>query len=506
MMPNSFHPFVLSPIDHLHTKGYPGFMLSFKPKDPQSCVLILKSAATALLEKFPFMAGEIVTLPELNGIKNVDKVVPPLKQITVDQIFQVKSFNSSLSSFTTLASGATRSGKDTLDFINQLSAHPMLLPPADRQPTMGIQVNVFSDGIILAVDVCHHVFDGPGEGHIIETLAYYCQHPPSDYPPTPPVCQYEKQKAVFDEFRTIATDPISHMDDVSRMQGEQDVPPERLPEIIAQLAASLSTIRFSFPDSQARALADQCNELLAAAAHRQGDPGTPPPKVSRNDVLTALLSVCIKRARIATQHTGAADPNAIELLTGVNMRERLNLPASKDYIGNMALTRIASMQLDENAKAQLTGNGSNGSKNLLPIIAELAAIIRNKLRTMDAQHFQDVVSYVQQTDEWSKPYFRFAGDVNFGTARYFDAYNLQFGAALGPVKTFDFPLGITDGICFFVPPSIGRKGEDKPWEVDVTVDAKSLELLRRDDLICWILGEDDVDTIEAYRRPIKARV
>lgn len=498
-MSNSFHPFVLSPIDHLHTKGYPGFMLSFKPKDPQSCVSILKSAATALLEKYPFMAGEIVTLPELNGIKNVAKVVPPLKQITVDRIFKVKSFNSSLSSFTTLTLGTTRSGKDTLDIINQLGALPMLLPPADRQPVMGIQVNVFSDGIMLAANVCHHVFDGPGLGHIIETLAYYCQPPPSDGPPTPPVCQYEKQKAVFDEFRTIATDPISHMDDVSRMKGEQDVPPERLPEIIEQLAASLNTIRLSFPDAQARVLADQCNGLLAAV-HRQGDPGNPnpPPKVSRNDVLMALLSVCIKRARTAAQHsTGAADPSTIELLLGVNMRERLNLPASKDYIGNMALTRLASIQLDEKAKEQLTDNGSKGSKPLLPIVAELAAIVRNKLQTMDAHHFQDVISYVQQTDDWSQPYFRFAGDVNFGTARYFDAYNLQFGAALGPVQTFDFPLGITGGICFFVPPSTGSNGGDMPWEVDVTVDAKSLELLRRDDLICWILGEGGVGLIKA---------
>lgn len=505
-MSNSFRPFVLSPIDHLHTGGYPGFMLSFQPKDPASCVPILKSAATALLEKYPFMAGEIVIVPELNGIKNVAKVVPPLKQINADQILKVKSFNAPLSSFTTLAPGTTRSGKDTLDFANELSAHPMILPPADRQPTMGIQVNVFSDGIVLAVDVCHHSFDGLGDVHIIETLAHYCEHPPSDYQQIPPVCQYEKQKAVFDEFRTIAKDPISHLDHLSRMQGEQDIPPERLSGVVAQLASSLSTIRFSFPDSQARILADRCNELLVTAARRQGDPGKPPPKLSRNDVLTALLSVCIKRARMATQHTNSADPNAIELLTGVNMRERINLPASKDYFGNMALTLVTSIPLDENARAQLTGNDSHKSKNLLPIIAEFAAIIRTKLRTMDAQHFQDVVSYVHQTDDWSKPYFRLGGDLNFGTARFCDGYNLKFGDALGPVKAFDFPIGITDGVCFFMPPSTERKGEDKPWEVDVTVDAKSLEVLRRDDLICWILGEDDVDTIEAYRRPIRARV
>ncbi|KAI9934750.1 hypothetical protein MW887_000367 [Aspergillus wentii] len=468
-MASSFAPFTLSPFDHQFADAYISFLISFAPKEPSSCAAILESAARSLVERFPFLAGEIVTHPHLDGKDNVARIQPIQSNTDPIQLLRFRHFDASIASVPLLSQGSVRNGLESVYHNQALCPLPVMIPPDQRRPPVAFQANIFTDGVVLGVNFTHLVFDATGVGKILEALAEYCNSPAVTCTPSKP----DHPKRITAIFMN-PPDPNSTASlpgGIDYLQGPLGVPREQIPlEQTFAAPSSLSTRRLTFSAANVLRLQEECNRLLQS----QGSPDKPP-SVSRNDVLSCLLGLCIQKVRGKTAQPGTKqDP--LELAIGVNMRPRLASSIAADYMGNMAMPLILTTDINHAALDTPQPN--------LPLLTQLALRMREKLQSYESRFFNRVMSLARKQSDWSRSQIRFT-KTTVTSWRHLNIYSLDFGAALGPVTNFDTPFAFFGGWSVVLPRYSSEGEKEARWDVDLTLESDLLELLVEDD---WLSG------------------
>jgi fumigaclavine B O-acetyltransferase len=335
---------------------------------------------------------------------------------------------------------------------------------------------------VLAMTFNHVVFDGTGAGKILELLARCCRDPSA----TPLPLTFEKENDVRSAIFGVPgnTYPVQdHRGGVGPAKAIPPVPPD---------AASLRTCRFEFNIERILRLKRQCAQLLKHGCIFQPGSADLPPFLSSNDVLTSALADAVQRARCNSKEARTYD--WLDLCMAVNMRDRIELPIAREFLGNMAFNlRLTTPAPDHEPERCLdcrpTDDGPIPTSQLR-FITELACQLRNKIRSMDRDYFHSLMTYVANQKDWSQTGMIFT-DLAFTSWRHVDICGLDFGITFGSVHDFDLVFGLVDGAVIALPkrpPPDPKDQKDPNWDIHITLPAKDLEALVEDDLIRWLMG------------------
>jgi hypothetical protein len=124
-------------------------------------------------------------------------------------------------------------------------------------------------------------------------------------------------------------------------------------------------------------------------------------------------------------------------------------------------------------------------ESCLPL-TRLAAKVRSGLTNRDDKYMRSLVAYINSRPDWNSVATAFS-DVMITSVRHLNAYNLDFGGALGQIESFALPV-MPDGQCVIAPPrSTEAHAGNPPWEVRITLEKATMELLEKDNLLNWTL-------------------
>ncbi|KAF9249016.1 hypothetical protein DTO013E5_8171 [Penicillium roqueforti] len=385
------------------------------------------------------------------------------------------------------ALGGVQSGMsmlETSDSKQHLCPLPPLIPSTERQPVIRFQANIFTDAIVLAMTFSHIVFDGTGAAKILALLGRCCRDP--SVTPLPLIID-EQDRAQSAIFAGLA-DTSPAQDHTAELGPAPAIHPVPLD------AASLRTCRFEFNSERILQLKYQCSQVLKNACMFQPNSASIPvadlpPFLSSNDVLTSALADAIQRVKSQSKTY-----DCLDLCMAVNMRGRIELSAAREFLGNMAC----------NLRLKTPGPEYTGPEQCLscrkthdcPIqtdqlrfLTDLACKVRNKVRNMDRKYFQSCMTYIANQKDWSQTGMIFT-DLAFSSWRHLDIYGLDFGDSFGIVHNFDLSFGLIEGDVIFLPKRLTCDQKEAGWDVHITLPAKDLEALVKDDLIRWLMGRD----------------
>ncbi|KAJ5858308.1 Transferase [Penicillium rubens] len=465
-----FEPYVATPFDHLIKDFFVSCFLSFPLNDPNAAVSALKDGIERLTVALPFLSGVRVPSSKLPDKRNVMEIRPSPDSLQWSPMLQIKHhFDTTLAATCSQSSG----------FDASWSSLPTII--TDRPcPLIRFRAHVFPDGVLLCTTINHAAFDGTGLGNILKMLAECCcaNSPtrlsvslPTDY------AREASSRQVMLESATLYSTP--NLEAYGRMFQSNDIVPG--------LGKDITTRRLFFSASKIRALQDACN---TASPYDQD------PTLSKNDVLTALLAICINRARRHKQ----ANSLTTTLGTPVNLRRKFSPSLSDSYLGNAIILLV--IELDPPTVRSSPGCETTVLHTHLNELTSLALRIRRELILLNQENYTGgLMSYLREQSDWGTSCLRFT-DITVSSLKHLDIDNLEFGPKIGRVASFDVQSGMNSGICDIMPTCGRIRAEDisgaggmnldeSPWEVCVALDNLEWRSIMEDSLLLWALGKKD---------------
>ncbi|PKY02421.1 hypothetical protein P168DRAFT_283207 [Aspergillus campestris IBT 28561] len=464
----------LTAVDHTQPKLYVTLFASFILADIESGLQSLQAGVKTLFSEIDFLAGDVVTHPELEGRRNVRQIHPPIGALADVTLLQVKPHGSA-----STASAILESSPSFPDY----APFPALIAPTERWPVLRFQANLMRDGIVLAMSFNHAVFDATGATFVLQALSECCRAGGNGLKDTELLSAIQRNEISLRQEIYQTPPSNTTQGDVSNYYGPAAIVPDLQPEqwtgFMASLQATLSTRKFLFPASRVEQLKAICSDSIARASQQT----TPTP--SSNTVISALLITCIRRILAAPcADTETAHPATFVM--PVNLRGRLKTPRFKTYLGNM----ITALRGSTPSTADVIDGASEGQQQLTHL-ARLSLQIHQGLESIDEQHIRETIAFLQAQDDWSAVNHKPA-DIILSSWRHLGVYDLDFGAPLGFVDDFEMDFGLVEPLCFFMPKRRvrGGGGGDVPWEVHITLKKGKFDALLADPLFGWILGGD----------------
>jgi hypothetical protein len=459
----------ISPIDSLLPFLYIRFQLYFPVICNDDIVLALNDGVQRLLQLSPVLSGYIHQ--DLQKSVLDEKItIPNIEDVDISQIFRVKRHEKPFKGF---AQGQV--------FPNSLMFLDIAPDPTKPAPVLGIQLNIFLDSLVLAFSVTHRVIDANGLGTLIRTLAHLCDDTGGKTTKLATLSGPEQAytRAALSTIYPQAIVPITLPQYVFTSI------PDQSPETMHKNATKLATLCVSryvtIPTTKILSLKKSCLDH-AKDPHKCADcddriPSADISWLSSNDVVSALLWLCITRARFFTSQTTqerTEDKSEKVSVFGmaVNVRHRLSpaLPAS--YMGNGALN----LKLVRALQDIIPGDGNE--KDHAATVFRLACHIRQELNTFNNDYVRSLLAVVQA--HRSTP-MRVGGhyDVCCSNLRGIDNLYESFGSSLGRPAHVVTTDGYFDGGCYILPKRIGKNA---PWDIHLTLGEQAMEWLMRDSL------------------------
>lgn len=463
----SFEPYVLTPLDHIIKNFYVSCFLSFPLHDPNTAVAALKDGVERLTCALPFLSGAIVPSSRLPGKRNVMEIHPSPESLEWIPMLQIKYHRD-----TTLVATCSPGPSGCYEFDGSWSSLPIIIPADRPSPIARFQANVFPDGILLCMTLTHACFDASGLGTILKMLATFCcansaTHLPLSLPTT-----YAKEASSRQIILDSAIPPsASNSKAYSRIFKSND--------IIPGLDKDLSSRRFSFSASKIRALKDACNAAR---------PADQDPILSRNDVLTALLAICMNRARQNEQTNSLPSSLGVP----VNLRRRFHPSLLENYLGNAIMALV--VEIDPPTVHSALRCGTTPLHADLNELTTLSLRIRKELILLDQKaYIGGLISYLREQSDWGATSIGFT-DITVSSLRHLDINGLDFGPEIGRVNSFDVQSGMYPGICDILPTcgsnmndAGGTNLTEAPWDVCITLENSAWSAFMEDGLMLWAL-------------------
>jgi fumigaclavine B O-acetyltransferase len=482
-----FEPYLMTPLDHSMGFGsascYPSFMFSFRLDDPKSCIPALENGISRLVRQLPFLAGELVPSSKLPGRLNVFEMRPPTRAslerlpmlLTREHPNQYLWRNGDDRS--QAPSHAERQSA-TLD--DTFMPFPFFHIDAFR-PALRFQANILADGIVLDACFNHMAMDAVGITVVLETLAACCRATAAEE------VLFSANMEGEAKSRRIVYEAGQ-----GQRPGEADISwAYDLQANVASTALKTENIvccDFLLSSTKIQGLKDRCNALLPDLTRGQGY--EPTIFLSTNDVITAVLWLCITRTRLQQGHQMSSES---VITIPVNSRRIFQPPVSEFYIGNAAAMIAASFPLDslKLQTLELSDGLKASPEHDEKLITKLALAVRSKIRSTDQEYINNIISRIRDEHDWCQMSPRLC-DVTVSNISSLDFYKLDFGPRLGKIQRFDFPLEHLDGSCYIKPRQIVSKEHNPqaaPWDIYISLDQNIMHHLEKDGLFVWLQKE-----------------
>jgi fumigaclavine B O-acetyltransferase len=481
--PFSFEPFNLTQLDELGAMVF-SFSLSFAVQDKEKALNAITKGIDRLLDMIPFLSGETPPAAGASGTKKGALEVRPGTAAPEEQIpmLQVKNQAGCTLPLRRIGTGAPVMPENVP--IND-AFHPLpgLLTPGKPTPVIRFQANVLDDGIILGVSFNHHVFGAEGGGVVLKLLAELCRNPEN--------ADMERGSRISSSqvlLRKRAFDSISLIS--SSYAAPTQSPPAQItkPTFSPAPAPPLPVLCecFVFSAERLEQLQTSCNALLPWLNSSSQQALS---FISSNDVLVALIAACAERAR------GSATPSP-DCWLGVNGRKFFNPALPADYMGNtntplrfqvQPLKQEAPSTLLDELQRQLPGI------NVLSFleIATTAYTVRASLENFRTVFPQAIVSFLHPEANPAKPDVRFS-PMLVNSLRSLKTYEMDFGADLGRIQTFDTGVPWLDGACVILPLCADGPDVDhlQPFNVRLSLYSDVMERFKKDQVVRWALQQE----------------
>jgi fumigaclavine B O-acetyltransferase len=494
----SFEPFHLTCLDHTVGPVFMNFFLSFRCRNIEECLLSINKGITSLVYRLPFLAGDVIHTTTPDGRMNVMQIEPYSTLIDESHMVSIKHHPHHVLPNTSHQINAEANPPERFASLDESYVPPVPLLPLSPgpRPVFRLQINVLTDGIVLAIGFHHSVFDATGAGRLIEILAECCRDPGSRALASTTELEEEiKLRRLVDNTGMVTAGSYRQHEAQNRKvemsTGDSDwIPPK------------LAVYSFHFSAATIAQLKIACNGVLSDIRAQQHDDERPVDEsrepmqefISTNDIFTALVAIDIYKAR-SHQTADAQAKTSPEMVMIVNLREKL-ASLSSTYLGNaVSVIRGHAHPQDTlpNPAVSVSRQHQHPSicNTALLEITALALQLRQKLASIDDAHVRQYLAHLMMNQDWSH-IGTLLPDTMVSSWRHLKVYRLDFGPSLGQVIEFNPQATLVDGICTIQPERAGDvDGESPGWEACVTLQSDAMESFLRDGL-CSALSQGKI--------------
>jgi fumigaclavine B O-acetyltransferase len=461
----------ISPIDSLLPFLYIRFQLYFPVKCNENIVSTLTSGVQRLLQIYPVLSGYICQDLQ-HSVLDEKIIIPDSENFSISKVLRVKHHGKPFEGF-----AQCHITPDSLMFLD------IAPDPTQPAPLLGIQLNDFTDSLVLAFTVTHRAIDATGLGTLITTLAHCCD----DTGEAAAKLAAFSSKEQTDTRAALSSIYPKNIIPISLPQYVFTEIPDPTPTLIYKNAPELQTSSVSryitIPATKILDLKKNCLDLLthAADANIYADCHDPSSSadilhLSSNDVVSALLWLCITRARLFTsQPTPDQSEEGVSVFgMAVNIRRRLSPALPDSYLGNAAVNLKLTKALQEILPPASGGHETNHTET----ISRWACHIRQELNTINNDYVRSLLAVAQS---YRSTPIRVGGhyDVCCSNLRGIGNLYESFGSVLGRPEHVVTTDAYFDGGCYILPKRVDKGA---PWDIHVTLKPRAMEWILRDSL------------------------
>lgn len=454
----------LTPLDHAIAKFYLPYILHFNTPDTKIALHTIEHGIKKLACHLPWLAGDVIFRDEPCDPQNKGYIVSPHSLPEALPMLRVKHFYSD----------------------EEFDAHPVqaylplpcLIPVSQQRPVLRFQANVFPSKIIFVMSFMHAAMDGTGAGIVLQALAECCKA--TDGNPGTVTASIAKNEVKIRQ--EVSSWPLKYK---TRLDHSLELGPPVFDSSItseqwAAMEAAMSSVvkmkKFTFSPQKISQVKEACNKFLPEFQLSSF--------VSSNDIITAILGICIDRA----QHPMGASQNENATVTmTVDLRNRVNPPLSSTSVGNMSFPIRNNIHFPRHKQASVR----DGIEADFLHLTQLALQLRSKLGSMNESFAYSVSAAVAARGDWcsveAKP-----GDVIVTSWRHLKVFSVDFGEGLGKIYDFDAGLSLVPGACILMPLKAQEnafEGQSAvPWEASITMKAGDFDILVNDPLFSRVLA------------------
>ncbi|GFF57478.1 putative acetyltransferase [Aspergillus udagawae] len=460
---DDFESFELTPADYGFPMFYAGCTVSFRLSNPKTGLVILRDAVDRLVCHLPFLAGFVVPSASKLGVVEVRFPAQGEAKSDICTIQHVSHLR-----LPTEIDSSSHKNAEKYDRNAALIMAPVHIAASSTDhPVMRFQINVLADGIILALFVNHMVIDGTGVGALLASLAACCNGAPCV--PASTECERTTREKMF---ATLGRDRSPELSGPA----ETDSPVQGAATRTGHEEVhdpSLLDYNFSISGAKIKLL----HELIQ---------NIDPAFVSEDDILTAILWICLGRFRSHRLPQGGPPASACMLQRVVNVRHRLCPQVPSHYLGNCFI-----MLNETLTTAELGHEASSGSEmseqGFARQIAPVSRTLRDRLNDVDDCFARSYLSQFTTANDWANTSVH-EPDVAVTSIRRLSVYEEDFGPVLGKVVDFEMlPYMNPEGVCTIKP---HRGVDDDAWEVGVTLGREEMDRLRKNARWRWLVSKE----------------
>ncbi|GKZ92305.1 hypothetical protein CBS147343_7721 [Aspergillus niger] len=473
---------LLSPVDHTVPKVYFTFYLSFLLKNPQAGVESIQKGLTTLINQLPFLAKDVAPSHDENH-DNVHCIQPPSAKSQSIPMLQIRHYlNESVRS---MLATASCTGAEDLQYSERYAPLLTVMDPQESQPILRFVANVMVDGIILSLSFNHMAADGTGIGNILELLSECCRNEQKHVGP---------QRFEFELRRQLASPSTTAEKRPLNTFWETYTPEETFhcldsntwSTATTSMASELNTFRFRIPIRKVKVLKDICTSVLLS--HPEGDnmlSKEPGAFISSNDVLTALLSICLQQTK--TAELALKDDHDYTVAFVANLRSRMHPPWPEHYIGVLLtmvlVSRSELINYVHEKRVDLVASEVGLDKDELKQITNLAMNMRKKLQDVDDRYVRGLLAHMQQQRDWSQMNIK-GGDFSYSSIRHLKVHDLDWGPDLGKITGFRLFFGLLEDFCLILPADPGGD-----WDMQISLRPGYQRALMENRLFRWATSD-----------------
>lgn len=209
-------------------------------------------------------------------------------------------------------------------------------------------------------------------------------------------------------------------------------------------------------------------------------------KLSLNDVVCAVIWICMTQARYQAQRQATlqsiSTSKNTSLGTVVDARTSILsdlIPAP--YIGNALLLPATTYPLGPMIE--------NPGPHFIDTVTEVARRLKRAREGITTEHAKSVVASIQRSSNWGS-LVPSAPDGVVSSLRYVKVYDWDFGPNLGFIKSWQTYDSRLSGRCWIMPARSFKTQKVADWEISLALEADAWEYLETNRLFRWACGAE----------------
>lgn len=464
---HGFEKFELAGADYHFPMFYTAAVITFRPKFVEDAVPVLTSAVDRLIAHLPFLGGVVVPSDKDPRLMEVR---PTTDDYSNPPLCNIKRLPHLRLPHSVVSSKQDRDGETYDRNATYILAPIQEAASCKHPPVLLFQINVLADGILFVTYNNHSVLDGAGVDAVTSMVASFARtynepNGPFDLP-----TDLKSQIDMRAFIANIASDQERNEENVTDTQfakTEDHLDVENVSLIDYNFLLSIEKIQ----------RLRQLVRLESEEKHVNSQSGTPNYPVSDDDIVTAVLWLCIGKFRASVEEDGSS---TCVLQRMVNVRSRMSPPLSAYYLGNSFISLEHSHTRVQ--PSVTTGESEDVTEeSFARQIAPLARSLRSKLNHTDDKYVRNTLRQLFPLID--RPPIVMP-HVAITSIRRLCAWQRSFGPLLGNGVDYDLlPCNVPDGVCTL------KTFGSRSWKVGVVLRKEEQAKLKNDPMFRWLTEE-----------------